>query len=63
VLAPGVALSLAPGHGDDAIVSEAARWHGQRVLVVTADHELRGRCESVGATVVGPRWLLDLTAP
>jgi 8-oxo-dGTP pyrophosphatase MutT (NUDIX family) len=63
VLAPGVALSLAPGHGDDTIVSEAARWHGQRVLVVTADHELRGRCESVGATTVGPRWLLDLTAP
>jgi 8-oxo-dGTP diphosphatase len=29
-------------------------------LVVTADRELRSRCEAVGAAVVGPRWLLGL---
>ncbi len=31
-----------------------------RCLVVTADRELRARCEAVGAAVTGPRWLLDL---
>jgi hypothetical protein len=26
-------------------------------VVVTADRELRARCEAAGATVHGPRWL------
>ena len=29
-------------------------------LVVTADRELRARCEAAGAAVTGPRWLLGL---
>jgi len=28
--------------------------------VVTADRELRDRCAAVGATVLGPAWLLGL---
>ena len=28
-------------------------------LVVTADRELRGRCEAAGALVTGPRWLTE----
>ncbi len=49
----------APGSGDDAIVGEARALPGRR-LVVTADRELRRRCESAGASVTGPRWLLGL---
>lgn len=49
----------ASGSGDDAIAKLAEQTGGQR-LVVTADRELRARCEAVGAAVVGPRWLLDL---
>jgi 8-oxo-dGTP diphosphatase len=30
--------------------------------VVTADRELRGRCQDAGASVTGPRWLLGLVA-
>ncbi len=51
----------ARGSGDDEIVRQAAGIAGSR-LVVTADRELRSRCEAVGAFVVGPRWLLDLLA-
>ncbi|WP_283139631.1 NUDIX hydrolase [Rhizohabitans arisaemae] len=55
----------APGSGDDAIVDAvryAAPW--ERVLVVTADRALRSRCLALGASVVGPRWLLEqLPAP
>jgi hypothetical protein len=50
---------LAPGSGDDAIAHEAADLHGYRI-VVTADRELRRRCEQAGALVSGPRWLLRL---
>jgi 8-oxo-dGTP diphosphatase len=49
----------AKGSGDDEIAALAANQPGQR-LVVTADRELRARCEAVGASVVGPRWLLNL---
>ena len=49
----------AKGSGDDEIAALAAEQPGQR-LVVTADRELRARCEAAGASVVGPRWLLDL---
>jgi 8-oxo-dGTP pyrophosphatase MutT (NUDIX family) len=49
----------APGSGDDAIVAEARALPGRR-LVVTADRELRRRCEAAGASVTGPGWLLAL---
>jgi 8-oxo-dGTP diphosphatase len=49
----------AKGSGDDEIAALAAEQPGQR-LVVTADRELRARCEAAGASVIGPRWLLDL---
>jgi hypothetical protein len=49
----------APGSGDDAIVTEAAAAPGRR-LVITADRELRRRCEAAGAAVTGPGWLLGL---
>jgi hypothetical protein len=58
-LGPRVRLVLAPGSGDDAIAREAADLTGCR-LVVTADRELRRRCEQAGAVVAGPRWLLGL---
>ena len=51
----------APGSGDDAIV-DAARAkvaEGWDVTVVTADRELKGRVEAVGARTVGPSGLLD----
>ena len=53
----GVRIVNAPGSGDDTIAGLAAETAGQR-LVVTADRELRGRCEAAGADVTGPRWLL-----
>jgi hypothetical protein len=54
-----VRLVLAAGSGDDAIVQAA---HGLRgcAIVVTADRELRRRCEQEGAVTVGPGWLLRL---
>lgn len=48
----------APGSGDDAIAELAGSVPGRR-LVVTADRELRGRCERAGAAVTGPRWLTE----
>ncbi|SNT32476.1 ADP-ribose pyrophosphatase YjhB, NUDIX family [Actinomadura meyerae] len=58
--AEGVTVVAAPGSGDDRIVElvEEAR-PGTVHLVVTADRELRGRCEAAGAAVTGPRWLLE----
>jgi hypothetical protein len=57
---PGIEVVDAPGSGDDTIAAlaepEAA---DERRVVVTADRELRARCETAGATVTGPRWLLD----
>jgi rRNA-processing protein FCF1 len=49
----------APGSGDDTIAELAATTPGRR-LVVTADRELRRRCEAAGASVTGPGWLLAL---
>lgn len=49
----------AEGHGDDAIAGLAEEIAGRR-LVVTADRELRQRCLAAGASVTGPRWLIDL---
>jgi len=56
----GVDVVAAPGSGDDTIVAEAATDGYEDVLVVTADRQLRERVGGEGATVAGPRWLLDL---
>ncbi|HEY1670948.1 MAG TPA: hypothetical protein VGG54_35055 [Trebonia sp.] len=57
-----VRLVSAPGSGDDAIVGVVAEAVAQdeSCLVVTADRELRQRCEELNASVVGPGWLLRL---
>ncbi len=63
---PQVRIVQATGSGDDEIVrlaAEVVRLAAEVAgpcLVVTADRELRARCEAAGASVVGPRWLLDL---
>ena len=54
-----VAVVAARGSGDDTIADLAATTPGRR-LVVTADRELRRRCEAAGAVAAGPRWLLSL---
>ena len=54
---PGVRVAAARGEGDDEIAGLAGRLPGHRV-VVTADRELRRRCEAAGAVVTGPGWLL-----
>jgi 8-oxo-dGTP diphosphatase len=54
-----VRVVAAAGSGDDAIVAEAKKLPGHR-LVVTADRELRRRCQAAGASVTGPGWLLGL---
>jgi 8-oxo-dGTP diphosphatase len=55
-----VRVVSAPGSGDDAIVQVVVETVARDVscLVVTADRELRQRCEELGASVVGPGWLL-----
>lgn len=56
----------APADGDGAIVAlvTALAGGGARVLVVTADRELRGRVRAAGTEVTGPGVLLDaLPAP
>ena len=55
--APGVRVVPARGEGDDEIAHLAGRLTGKRV-VITADRELRRRCEAAGAAVAGPGWLL-----
>jgi 8-oxo-dGTP diphosphatase len=52
--AANVEVVLAEGSGDDTIAALA----DQGTLVVTADRELRQRCEQKGAEVTGPGWLL-----
>jgi 8-oxo-dGTP pyrophosphatase MutT (NUDIX family) len=50
----------APGSGDDTIVNLVSEPDPDlRHIVVTADRELRARCQDEGAEVLGPRWLLD----
>ena len=58
---PEVEIVRARGSGDDEIAKLAGELTGSR-LVVTADRELRARCEAAGAAVTGPRWLLDSLA-
>lgn len=56
----GVTVVQASGSGDDAIVAlvrDTMPW--EKVLVVTADRELRRRVEALGAAFTGPRWLLN----
>ena len=57
-----VRVVSAPGSGDEAIVGVVAEVvaRGERCLVVTADRELRQRCEERGASGVGPAWLLHM---
>jgi hypothetical protein len=51
----GVRVERAIGSGDDAIVAlVAAEGDGRRVVVVTADRELRDRVTALGAEVRGP---------
>jgi len=54
-----VRVVLAAGSGDDAIVALVRELPGRRA-VVTADRELRRRCEAAGAEVFGPSWLFGL---
>ncbi|MGD0557391.1 MAG: hypothetical protein ABSA93_20730 [Streptosporangiaceae bacterium] len=56
---PRVKVIRAPGSGDEAIVT-LVRSIPEGVIVVTADRELRRRCEEAGATVQGPRWLTHM---
>ncbi len=60
---PRVRVLAAPGEGDDAIVAAvaavAAAGDGP-LVAVTADRELRARCEALGAVTAGPRWLRGL---
>jgi len=48
--------------GDATILAEAGRAseRGAQVTVVTADRALAANVGGVGATVLGPTWLLDL---
>ena len=58
---PLVRVISAPGSADDAIVAEVASLAAAgSCLVVTADRELRRRCEALGAAVAGPGWLLEM---
>jgi 8-oxo-dGTP diphosphatase len=54
---PGVRVVAARGEGDDEIAGLAGTLPGPRI-VITADRELRRRCEAAGAAVIGPGWLL-----
>lgn len=51
----GVRVVRAPGSGDDTIVDLVASQIGtRRVVVVTADRELRRRVTDLGAGILGP---------
>lgn len=58
-VADGVSVVHAAGSGDDALVSTIENETDQ-ITLVTADRELRRRAEALGATVVGPGWLIEL---
>lgn len=58
-VADGVTVLHAPGSGDDMLVSMVSS-EADEVTLVTADRELRRRAEALGASVVGPGWLLNL---
>jgi len=50
-------LAAPGGEGDDAIVAAVAAAGDGPIVVVTADRELRARCEALGAVAAGPSWL------
>jgi hypothetical protein len=58
-LVEGVTVEHATGSGDDMLVAIAGEAAGHKVILVTADRELRRRAEALGAEVVGPHWLFD----
>lgn len=49
----------ASGSGDDEIVAVCEEHAADEVTLVSADRGLRDRVEALGASCVGPRWLLD----
>ena len=52
--------AMSSRRGDDRIVELVREARPDTAhLVVTADRELRARCEAAGAAVTGPRWLLE----
>lgn len=54
----GVRVVAAARSGDDAVVDLVRAAPGRRrVVVVTADRQLRHRVTALGAEVRGPRWL------
>jgi uncharacterized protein YaiI (UPF0178 family) len=53
----GVEVVHATGEGDDTIAALADT--ADDAVVVTADRGLASRVRATGATVVGPRWLLE----
>ena len=57
--ADGLTVVHAEGSGDDTLLAATAAASDQATLV-TADRALRQRAEALGATVVGPTWLLRL---
>jgi rRNA-processing protein FCF1 len=59
-LVDGVTVLHADGSGDEVLVDVVAHASDQVITLVTADRELRRRVEALGASVVGPSWLLDL---
>jgi hypothetical protein len=58
-VADGVTVLHAAGSGDD-MLTDLTSDASDRVTLVTADRALRQRSEALGATVVGPGWLLEL---
>lgn len=56
---PGVRVESAPASGDDLITDLVSQAHAadpdRRILVATADRELRRRVAAAGATSIGPR--------
>jgi 8-oxo-dGTP diphosphatase len=57
-----VQVVSAPGEGDDTIVDTVRRYAaepGADVYVVTADRELKRRSQEAGASILGPKWLLN----
>ena len=60
----GVRVLAASRDGDALILDEVSRaaieHPADHVVAATADRALRSRLEAAGATVVGPRTLLDL---
>ena len=54
----GVEVLHASGSGDELLL-DVTSGASEPVMLVTADRALRGRAEALGASVVGPAWLLS----